>query len=140
MVERISNQLELDTYHQENVTVKQRSYGGRTSKDLYEVCVLNVKDKMSRLSEFDRVKFTQPATPDLSITGNIYELLKDLIVFEKFDKSKQFDPKLVYNMTFHINQYPYDMESAALQLVYNDGIVQHLFPKVVDTQLPSYER
>lgn len=139
MIERISNQMVLDTYRSENIAVK-RSHCKGSKKDLFEVVVYNVKDKMSQLSTFDIVKFRHPNYPKLLIVGSIFELLKDRIVFEKNVKSKCFDPKLVYNMTFHLNGYTYDMETSALELVETIGIVKHLFPTDVNTLLPPMKR
>lgn len=138
MVERITTQFELNTYHLENVSVK-RSQMNRTGKDLFEVVVRNVKDTMSKLTSFDHVRFTHPDLK-LPITGNIFVLLKDCIVFEKNNHSKNFDLKLLYDMTFHVNTYTYDMETEALRIINAKGIADHLFPDVVNSRLHSMQR
>lgn len=144
MIERITKQLELNKYRRDKVAVKPSSFQ-QTDKDLYEVNVKNVKDEMGQLSEFDLVEFSHPENPELIIKGSIHLLQKDKIIFEKkLSKSKnknpeQFDNKLEYNMTFHVNGYTFDMETAALQFVCKNGIEKHLFPITANNRLLSNE-
>lgn len=132
MVERIANQLELNRYCQPNVTLIPKS------NKLYEVAIKNVKDTMNRLSTFDTVEFTNELDPTLSIVGNIYELLENKIVVQLL--SENINTTLVYNMEFHLNGYTYDMESTALQLVHQEGILHKLFPSEVNSELPVGKR
>lgn len=147
MIERASNQTELDKYELLNIDVKTVSDNhimDENDKDtnLYEVYVENVKDKFNQLTNFDLIKLTNRAYP-LDFTANIYKLFKNHIVFETMEPKNgelKFDPKLRYDMTFHISSYSYDMELAALDFVNDEGLVSRLFPTSINCELPHIKR
>lgn len=150
MIERATNQCELDHYDLINVKIKMFSDNDTdndndTDTNLFEVFVENVKDKMNQLTTFDLVEITSPNSKNWLIRGSIYKLLKHHIVFEPNEKNTEpieFDKNRLYNMTFHLPYHTYirltyDMEDAALHYAYDNGIVKHLFPTSVTSVLPS---
>lgn len=137
MIERVTNQLELDKYHQENVTVKRLE---KENSNKFKVTIKNVKDTMSQLTEYDSIELKIAERPEFLIKANICELLKHEIVFKLSKATDDIDCDLLYNMTFHLNEYSYNMESAAVSLIYNQGIVKRLFPNDDIPRLPSIDR
>lgn len=140
MIERVSNQLELDKYSQERVLATKTSRNPECSEIF--VKVKNAKDKFHRLSTHDMATLT-PHIPAATVKGKITRILQDTIVIElereKNNELPSVDTKMAYKLTFQLNTYTYDMESEALTLVCDVGKHTHLFPTIqqTQTQLPS---
>lgn len=128
MVERIANQFELDGYRQTDIYVQKRGA---------EHCVVlfrNVQDRMGRLTTFDSVEFKHKN--DSVITGNIDELLEHQIRIKLHPSKHKIDNKLVYDMTFHLGSYTYDVEARALEQLNSHNVVKYLFPTAASSKLP----
>lgn len=136
MIERITNQLELDKYHKDNVSVKPNLKDENGKILQYEIFIKNVKDEMGQLTEYDTIRFKLPDNPEFMVSASICHLQKHKIVFKPV---KDLDIERRYSITFHLNQYTFDMETAAISLASHSKIVERLFPYKINPKLSTEE-